>query len=97
MGFLFFHILWYRYTPVPGLFPQPEVIRVHKIFHLFFDSFCLLGYIFFGKELFIFIIVDFIIANGADARLSAFFGSQQSSELLFLRQEEITYFLSRFS
>ena len=42
------------------------MVRVNEVFDFFFDCFGVCGDVFFGEELFIFIVVEFIIANWAD-------------------------------
>lgn len=72
------------------------MVRVDKVFDFFFDGFGLLRDIIFGKELFFFVIVDFIVANGAYFGDFVGFGSQQASVVFFLVSGWGTYFLSLF-
>jgi len=73
------------------------MIRVDELVDFFFDSACVEWDVIFGKELFLFVIVDFVIANRADFGLFAFFGCQQSGQFFFLYNLVFTSFLSLFS
>jgi len=97
VGFLFFHILRHRHTPVPGLLPEAQVIGIHQVPYLLLDGPGLLRDILFGEELLILIVVDLVVSDRAYFRLPAFLCGQQSGELLFLSELGGTYFLSLFS
>ena len=57
MSFFLFHILGHRYTGIPRLLPQPQVVRVNQIFNIILDGLDFIGDIILGKKLFIFIII----------------------------------------
>lgn len=79
------------------LFSEPQVIWVNKLFNIFFDSFCVVRYVVFRKELLLFIIVDLIVADGSNFGRPTLFGDQQPIEIFLLRLKSVTYFLSLFS
>lgn len=72
------------------------MIGIDELVNFLLDGACIERNVVFGEELLFFIVIEFVIANGADFGLFAFFGSQQFGEFLLLSDECCTSFLSRF-
>ena len=96
MSLLFLEGFRDGYTGIPLFFSESEVVGIDQVFYLLFDGACVGGNVFFGEEEFVFIVVDFIVADGAHLWRLGFFSCQETSELLLLSRKKDTYFLRRF-
>ena len=66
MSLITFDIFGYGHAGIPVSFSQTQVIGVDKFFDFLLDCFCIDGDVIFGEELFLSIIVEFIIFDGAN-------------------------------
>lgn len=60
------------------------MVGINEIIDFFFDGSGTERDIVFWKELLLLIIVDFIVFNGANFRLSCFFGAKEFVQVLLL-------------
>jgi hypothetical protein len=60
------------------------VVGIDEVIDFFFDGPGVEGNIVFGKELLLFIIVEFIVLYGANFRLPCLFRSEQFVQILLL-------------
>lgn len=73
MSLISFKILRDWDTGIPVSFSKSQMIGVDEVFDLIFDGSGMDGDVVFGKELFLSIIVDFIVFDGADFGRFMFF------------------------
>jgi len=66
VSLLFLEILRHAHTAIPFFLPQTQVIRINQVVDLFLDGSDVSRDIFFGEELLLFLVVEFIVADGTD-------------------------------
>ena len=84
MSLIGFKVFRYWDTCVPVSFPEAQMIGINEVFDLIFDSSGECWDVIFGKELFLSIVVDFIVFDWANFGWFLFFYIEQVGDLLFL-------------
>ena len=72
MSLIGLYIFGHWYTGIPISFPQAEMIRVDKILDLLFYGSGVYRDVIFGEELFLSVVVEFIVLDWANFGLFVF-------------------------
>jgi hypothetical protein len=79
------------------LLAESKVVGIDQLVYFLLDGAGGEGDVVLGEELFLLVVVDLVVADGADLGLLALLRRQQTRQLLLLHTTPTTSFFSRFS